>query len=299
MAYGAIAIPERVPAPRAVRATATAVAALAIGALVAIVLLAASAPRDGTALVQLHGRSGNWKLKMGAALRKHVRMQATFKPTKTKAHTKLEVHHEHPGSGSGSGMSMEELDQDLMKAGQEAEHKEHMFEMLCKNTASDFETMVESSVPPPEMDGGASEHDFMVSVYQIMKLVDKDDSGCVDKHEFHEFLDMLAEDAPEDVCEGVFAPICQDAMAEAHGKEITEEESDHFFDEIDQDHTGFLDYYEIEGLLQHTACESGHLAPEDQEVICAHHGDHHDGADNPAHALLQRLYMPTLCSACA
>ena len=117
MAYGAIAIPERVPAPRAVRATATAVAALAIGALVAIVLLAASAPRDGTALVQLHGRSGNWKLKMGAAPRKHVRMQATFKPTKTKAHTKLEVHHEHPGSGSGSGMSMEELDQDLMKAG--------------------------------------------------------------------------------------------------------------------------------------------------------------------------------------
>ena len=140
------------------------VAALAIGALVAIVLLAASAPRDDTALVQLHGRSGNWKLKMGAALRKHVRMQATFKPTKTKAHTKLEVHHEHAGSGSGSGMSMEELDQDLMKAGQEAEHKEHMFEMLCKNTASDFETMVESSVPPPEMDGGASEHDFMVSV---------------------------------------------------------------------------------------------------------------------------------------
>merc|ERR1712216_947844 len=92
MAYGAIAIPERLPAPRAVRATATMVAALAIGALVAIVLMGASAPRDDTALVQLHGRSGNWKLKMGAALRKHVRMQAAFKPTKTKAHTKLEVH---------------------------------------------------------------------------------------------------------------------------------------------------------------------------------------------------------------
>ena len=276
MAYGAIAIPERVPAPRAVRATATAVAALAIGALVAIVLLAGSAPRGDTALVQLRGRSGNWKLKMGAALRKHVRMQAAFKPTKTKAHTKLEVHHEHPGSGSGSGMSMEELDQDLMKAGQEAEHKEHMFEMLCKNTASDFETMVESSVPPPEMDGGASEHDFMVSVYQIMKLVDQDDSGCVDKHEFHEFLDMLAEDAPEDVCEGVFAPICQDAMAEAHGKEITEEESDHIFDEIDRDHTGLLDYSEIVGLLHHTACESDKLAPEDKEEMCAHLEEHHD-----------------------
>lgn len=299
MAYGAIAIPERLPAPRAVRATATMVAALAIGALVAIVLLAASAPRDDTALVQLHGRSGNWKLKMGAALRKHVRMQATFKPTKTKAHTKLEVHHEHAGSGSGSGMSMEELDQDLMKAGQEAEHKEHMFEMLCKNTASDFETMVESSVPPPEMDGGASEHDFMVSVYQIMKLVDKDDSGCVDKHEFHEFLTMLAEDGPKAVCEGVFAPICHDAMAEAHGKEITEEESDHFFDEIDQDHTGLLDYWEVAGLLHHTACESGHLTPEDQEENCAHLDEHHDGADNRPNALLQWLYVPTLHCACA
>ena len=194
---------------------------------------------------------------------------------------------------------MEELDQDLMKAGQEAEHKEHMFEMLCKNTASDFETMVESSVPPPEMDGGASEHDFMVSVYQIMKLVDKDDSGCVDKHEFHEFLTMLAEDGPKAVCEGVFAPICHDAMAEAHGKEITEEESDHFFDAIDQDHTGLLDYWEVAGLLHHTACESGHLTPEDQEENCAHLDEHHDGADNRPNALLQWLYVPTLHCACA
>lgn len=170
MAYGAITIPERLPAPRAVRATATTVAALAIGALVAIVLLAASAPRDDTALVQwTRGRSGNWKLKMGAALRKHVRMQATFKPTKTKAHTKLEVHHEHPGSDSGSGMSMEELDQDLMKAGQDAEEKEHLYKDALKRSA----------VLPDHGRGpcAASGH-YMVS--QIMKLLGKNGSGCVD-----------------------------------------------------------------------------------------------------------------------
>ena len=48
--------------------------------------------------------------------------------------------HEHTSSGS-SGMSMEELDQDLMKAGQDAEEKESLCRLRTFHGVADHEAL--------------------------------------------------------------------------------------------------------------------------------------------------------------
>jgi hypothetical protein len=62
------------------------------------------------------------------------------KPKSAEAACWCDHDHEHTSSGS-SGMSMEELDQDLMKAGQDAEEKESLCRLRTFHGVADHEAL--------------------------------------------------------------------------------------------------------------------------------------------------------------
>merc|ERR1712216_1033297 len=166
---------------------------------------------------------------------------------------------------------MEEAAHDLAEAGTEYSHEMDEIESACHQELTEFENAI--AVDDPEI-AHMEEHEMVIAQasYMIFKMIDKDESGCIDHHEYFEMLEVIHKEEPDD-CNGLFDFICGTHF-DAEGK-LNKHGAEEDFDRIDQDGSGYLSINEVANLVYHAIMR--HVDPDHPDHHDGHHGsgDHH------------------------
>jgi Ca2+-binding EF-hand superfamily protein len=254
------------PTPRATRQVAFFLAGLALVAVVAIGMLASS--DQSTELLQMRRTKSfvDRVHSLHSKVMSQSKLQRKGPPTK----------------GEDEEKPMEEAAHDLSKAGTEYSHEMDEIESACHQELTEFENAI--AVDDPEI-AHMNEDEMMIAhaSYMIFKMMDKDESGCIDHHEYFEMLEVIHKEEPE-ACNGELDFICGTHF-DAEGN-LNKHGAEEDFDHIDEDKSGYLSINEVANLVYHVISEhmdhdghdhDGHHGSGDHHD---YHGDHHGSGDH-------------------
>jgi len=146
------------------------------------------------------------------------------------------------------GESMDQVEDDLKIAGMKAEKVDIAYEAICHQEMADFQnemSMASPDHPPPGEK--AEDWNLKIAAGVLFTHIDKDESGCIEPHEFEDFVHDLQKELPEEVCKVEMHQLCKD-LEDDHGHPDPHKIDEKFM-EVDEDGSGYLSLNEVTELM--------------------------------------------------